>query len=188
VADLERPPIAAAPRKKPPATRNSVSPFYAAAAAALVAGSAWTSAFSPRPVLLWNASPSSRIGLYWVDAERPPGDGETAIAWAPEPARRLAAARGYLPANVPLVKRVAAAAGDRVCARNRVVFVNGRRVALRRRSDPSGRRLPWWSGCTLLKPGDVFLLSAAPTAFDGRYFGITHARQLIGSARLIWAA
>jgi conjugative transfer signal peptidase TraF len=138
-------------------------------------------------VLLWNGSASSRIGLYAVGS----GDvrvGDTAVAWPPDKARRLAASRHYLPATVPLVKRVAAAEGDRVCAAGTGILVNGRRAARRRERDPSGRPLPWWSGCKLLQTGELFLLSpGSPGAFDGRYFGITRPAQLIGKARLLWA-
>lgn len=141
----------------------------------------------PRPVLLWNASPSSPVGLYAVISSGPVESGDTVIAWAPAPARRLAAARHYLPANVPLVKRVAAAPGDRVCAKRRTIFVNGRPAALRRARDPSGRQMPWWSGCRLLRPGELFLLSPhTPDAFDGRYFGLTRSSEIVGKARLLW--
>lgn len=158
----------------------------AAAAAAVIAAA--TPSFSWRPLLLWNASASSPVGLYIVYPPGRPRAGDMVIAWAPAAARRLAAARGYLPASVPLVKRVAAADGDRVCARGESVSVNGPVVAVRRARDPSGRRLPWWSGCARLGTGDLLLLSNAAAAFDGRYFGITRAREVLGRARLIWGA
>jgi len=142
----------------------------------------------PRPLLLWNASPSSTLGLYAVTAPRDVSTGDMVVAWAPRAARRLAASRGYLPWRVPLVKRVAAIAGDRVCERGKSIFVNGRQVALRRRRDPSGRPMPWWPGCHQLLQGDLFLLSpGAPGAFDGRYFGVTRASEVVGRARLLWA-
>ena len=141
----------------------------------------------PRPLLLWNASPSSPVGLYAVTSSGRIAAGDTVIAWAPAPARRLAAARHYLPFNVPLVKRVAAARGDRMCAKGKTLFVNGRPAAHRRVRDPSGRPMPWWSGCHLLRPGELLLLSpSAPEAFDGRYFGVIGSNQIIGKARLLW--
>lgn len=153
----------------------------------VILGIASTLLCPPPPVLLWNASASSRIGLYAISSPGHLGAGDTAVAWAPTPARRLAAARHYLPANVPLVKRVAAVAGDRVCARRKAIFVKGRSVALRRARDPSGRKMPWWSGCRVLRPGEFFLLSPnAPDAFDGRYFGVTRNSQIVGKARLLW--
>jgi conjugative transfer signal peptidase TraF len=142
----------------------------------------------PRPLLLWNASPSSPIGLYALSSAAAPRTGDMAVAWAPPAARRLAAARRYLPFQVPLVKPVAAAAGDRVCALRNRIIVNGKAVALRRAHDPSGRPMPWWTGCARLGRGETFLLSAGgPLAFDGRYFGSTRASELVGKARLLWA-
>jgi type IV secretory pathway protease TraF len=113
--------------------------------------------------------------------------GDIVVAWPPPPARRLAAVRGYLPASVPLVKRVAAVAGDRICARRDRIFINGRAAARRWSRDPSGRPLPRWSGCERLARGELFLLSpGTPDAFDGRYFGITRGSELVGTARLLW--
>lgn len=153
----------------------------------VILGIASTLLCPPPPVLLWNASASSRIGLYAISSPGQLGAGDAAVAWAPTPARRLAAARHYLPANVPLVKRVAAAPGDRVCATHKTIFVNGRPATLRRVRDPSGRPMPWWSGCHVLGPGEFFLLSPnAPDAFDGRYFGVTRSSQIVGKARLLW--
>ena len=142
----------------------------------------------PLPLLVWNASASSPIGLYVVGSGNP-RPGEMALAWAPPAARRLAALRHYLPYDVPLVKRVGAVAGARVCAKGPQVLIDGRLVAARLKRDRSGRSMPWWSGCRHLSCGDLFLLSrGVRDAFDGRYFGITHAGEVIGSARLIWRA
>ncbi|HET7575627.1 MAG TPA: S26 family signal peptidase [Sphingomicrobium sp.] len=174
-----------APEVRPGSLRLPVVSGIGAVAAA--AGIASTLLWPPRPVLLWNASPSSPIGLYAVTSFGRIAAGDTIVAWAPASARRLAAARNYLPFNVPLVKRVAAAPGGRVCATRMTIFVNGRPAALRRVRDPSGRPLPWWSGCRLLRPGELFLLSPdAPDAFDGRYFGVTSSSQIVGKARLLW--
>lgn len=159
-------------------------------AAALIASSAVIASlqWQPRPLLLWNASASSTVGLYFVTSAGGPRVGDMVVAWPSTAARRLAAARRYLPANVPLVKRVAAASGDRVCAQGETIIVNGRVAAVRRSRDPSGRTMPWWSGCEILRADELFLLSPATSnAFDGRYFGVTRVGQLIGRARLLWA-
>lgn len=142
----------------------------------------------PGPRLVWNASASSPIGLYGVGSPRGLRAGDMVVAWPPAAARGLGAERHYLPRNVPLVKHVEAAAGDTVCARGAAVLVNGRRVAARRRVDPAGRAMPWWwSGCERLRGGDLLLLSpGAPLAFDGRYFGISRERDILGRARLLW--
>lgn len=155
----------------------------AVAITALIATLLWP----PRPLLLWNASASSPVGLYYVGPAGEAGPDDMVVAWPPEAARQLGAERHYLPSNVPLVKRVAAAAGDRVCAVGEAVFVNGRLETLRRASDPSGRSMPWWTGCEDIAGGDLFLLTPdVSEAFDGRYFGVTRRQQIVGSARLLW--
>ncbi|UYY57023.1 S26 family signal peptidase [Sphingomonas sp. S2-65] len=142
--------------------------------------------YAPAPRLVWNASASAPIGLYWVWPGDAPALGDMAVAWAPARWRALAGRRHYLPANVPLVKRVVAVQDDFVCASGPQVLVEGRLVATRLARDPSGRELPWWQGCRRLAPGEYLLLMDAPGSFDGRYFGITGHRDLIGRARLIW--
>lgn len=145
--------------------------------------------FPPPPVLVWNGSASSPVGLYRVG---PPDDiaaGSMVAAWLPAAARRLAAERRYLPGNVPVVKHVAGASGDRVCAAGELLFVNGRFAARRRSEDPAGRSLPWWSGCHELEEDELFLMAPGSTgSFDGRYFGVTKRGHVIGRARLLWAA
>jgi conjugative transfer signal peptidase TraF len=160
--------------------------FASSAAAVFVLALAGTLFWRPRPFLVWNASPSSPVGLYAVSPGNSPRAGETVIAWPPPAARRLAASRNYLPSGVPLVKFAAAVSGGCVCARLGRIFVNGRSAALRRTRDPSGRPMPWWSGCKRLEKGDLFLLSSGANAFDGRYFGLTKASEVIGRARLLW--
>ena len=143
--------------------------------------------WKPPTLLVWNASASAPIGLYRLDAGKDVRRGDMVVAWTPRAARSLAARRRYLPANVPLVKRVAAVAGDRVCATGNSVSINGRRVAKRPRLDAAGRAMPWWSGCRDLLAGEYFLLMDSPASFDGRYFGVTRKADLVGRAVLIWA-
>lgn len=152
--------------------------------AVIVLGSA---ALPPAPRLVWNASASAPIGLYlvWPGAVAEPGD--MVIARVPEAWRRLAATRRYLPMNVPLVKRVVAAAGDEVCALGQEIFVNGRWIAERGIADGAGRSMPMWTGCVRLRGRQQFLLMDAPASFDGRYFGLTEGDDVIGKARLLWA-
>lgn len=157
-----------------------------AVAAAGIALVGVTIALPPRPRLVWNASASAPLGLYGLAPDAVVRRGDMVIAWAPPSARRLAAARRYLPINVPLVKRVAGAPGDRVCARQSAIFVEGRRVAERSTHDAAGRELPWWRGCRTLKDGDVLLLMDSPASFDGRYFGPSREQDVIGTATPLW--
>ena len=145
-----------------------------------------TIAAPPLPRLVWNASASAPIGLYGVTPEARLKRGDMVIAWAPAGPRALAAVRHYLPGNVPLVKRVAAAPGERVCAIGSEIFVGGHRVAERQARDSLGRPLPWWRGCVTLKNGALFLLMDAPASFDGRYFGPTSPPDVIGKATPLW--
>lgn len=143
--------------------------------------------WDPPVLLVWNASASAPIGFYRLRAGEPIRRGDMVVAWTPEPARALAARRHYLPANVPLVKRVAAAGGDRVCAVGRTISINGRPVAVRQGSDRAGRPMPWWSGCRQLRRHEYFLLMDRALSFDGRYFGVTRSSDVLGRAELLWA-
>ncbi|WP_284053994.1 S26 family signal peptidase [Stakelama marina] len=145
-------------------------------------------AVRPVPRLVWNASASAPIGLYLVTPGKRPPLGAMVIAWFPDRARKLAARRHYLPANVPAVKHVAAVAGMRVCALDSVITVDGAAVARRLAADARGDALPAWRGCRTLARGQILLLATdRPDSFDGRYFGISDTRDVLGTARLIWA-
>lgn len=145
-----------------------------------------SAALPPAPRLVWNASASAPVGLYGVSPGAAVDPGDMVIARVPEPFRRLAAERRYLPMNVPLVKRVTAIAGDEICALGQEIFVNGRWTAERRVADGQGRPMPAWSGCIRLRGGQLFVLMDNPASFDGRYFGATEGRDVIGKARLLW--
>jgi conjugative transfer signal peptidase TraF len=147
-----------------------------------------TMAFPPTPRLVWNASASAPIGLYAVTPRVPLDAGDMVIARVPDRWRMMAAQRRYIPANVPLVKRVAAVAGDEVCALGQEVFVNGKWVVERRITDAGGRPIKWWSGCVRLRGRQLFLLmSDSPASFDGRYFGVTEGGLVVGKGQLLWA-
>jgi conjugative transfer signal peptidase TraF len=164
-------------------SRSAAAAVAAFTVTALVASLLW----APRPLLVWNVSASAPVGLYAVSSPDGVRPGEMVIAWTPEPARSLAADRRYLPSNVPLVKRVAAMAGDRVCAMGEAIWVNGRHVGTRRDADGAGRPMPAWVGCRDLAEGEYFLLMESRNSFDGRYFGVTRREDLLGRAVLLWA-
>jgi len=146
-----------------------------------------SAALPPAPRLLWNASASAPIGLYAVMPGAFVEPGDMVVARVPKRYRLLAASRRYVPLNVPLVKRVAAYAGDEVCALDQDIFLNGRRIAKRRAVDAAGLPMPWWSGCMVLRGRQLFLLMDSPFSFDGRYFGPTDGSDVIGKARLLWS-
>lgn len=154
--------------------------------AVVIAGSIATVARPPSPRLLWNVSASAPIGLWHVASDAPIGRGDMVVARLAAPWRGLAARRHYLPANVPLIKRVAAVPGDRICSVDNRIFVNGRAVAIRIGRDGAGRAMPHWSGCIVVRNNDLLLLMDDLASFDGRYFGVTAGRDVIGKATLLW--
>ncbi len=140
----------------------------------------------PGPRLVWNASASVPIGLYWV-ADGAVVRGDLVLVHTPDSVRQLAAERGYLPDRVPLVKRVAAMKGDRICGEDGMVSINGRLVAARLPTDSRGRPLPRWTGCRVLADGELFLMmEGVPDSFDSRYFGPTHTTATIGRLVPLW--
>jgi conjugative transfer signal peptidase TraF len=141
----------------------------------------------PVPRLVWNASASAPLGLYLITPDTQIESGDMVVARLPLRTRDLADGRYYLPINVPLVKRVAAIAGDEVCALGTSIYRDGRWIAVRKMVDGKGRTMPRWQGCHILRGGQVFLLMDAPDSFDGRYFGITEPADIIGKARPLWA-
>lgn len=143
-------------------------------------------AIRPAPRIIWNVSASAPIGLWRVHPGARVRSGDMVLAWMPDGVRQLAARRRYLPANVPLLKRVAARDGDEICALGRSLYVNGRPLAVRREVDRHGRPLPWWSGCIALRDNHLLLLMDAPDSFDGRYFGPIGEDAVIGRAVPLW--
>ena len=99
----------------------------------------------------------------------------------------LPRSRDYLPLTVPLVKRVAALSGAKVCAFGRAITIEGRHVADRLSFDRYGRSLPAWKGCRLLGADEVFLLmKEVPDSFDSRYFGPVPVAAVIGRLAPLW--
>lgn len=131
--------------------------------------------------LIYNASASVPIGFYWID-QRPILRGDYVYVRVPERVRGLVIERGYLPPNVPLLKRVVGLDGDRICRVADEISVNGSVVATAKKRDGQGREMPDWRGCHILTKQTVFLLQDHPQSFDGRYFGPVDRRLIIGRA------
>ncbi len=137
----------------------------------------------PFPRVIWNASASAPIGLYRIHPDRDPPAGALVAVAPPQWLAHWLSERGYLPAGVPLLKHVAAKAGQRVCRIGAVVSVDARPVVSARARDGQGRPLPVWRGCRTLQPGELLLLNPDhPDSMDGRYFGPLPASALIGRA------
>ena len=139
------------------------------------------------PRLIWNATASAPIGLYEVRSQATFARGELVLVRPPQCVRIFAAARGYLPNTVPMVKRIAAEYGDTVCRDKDAITINHRVVAHALLTDREGRALPTWSGCRRLSEGEIFLLmDSVRASFDSRYFGPVPATAIIGKVVPLW--
>ena len=138
----------------------------------------------PYPWLVYNPTESVPPGFYWISPTAVPRIGDLVLMSTPASAADLADQRRYLPRHVPMLKYVAALSGDRVCADGDTISINGKIVAKRQARDHLGRVMPWWTGCKILGPDDMFNLNPqAPLSFDGRYFGVASIRLIRGRAR-----
>jgi conjugative transfer signal peptidase TraF len=146
-----------------------------------------SSLVEPRPILVWNATASVPRGLYCIAPLTGLQAGDLVLV-QPDPASAAVyAERGYLPLGVPLLKRVGALGGMRVCERGGDVTIEGRHVANALPIDGRGRPMISWSGCRALSNGKLFALNAhVPTSLDGRYFGPSLLSSAIGRAIPIW--
>jgi type IV secretory pathway protease TraF len=134
-----------------------------------------------RPLLIWNASKSVPIGWYFVE-HRQPKLHEIAVVKLEDWPKFYASSRGYLPANVWLLKPVAALSPTVVCRFGRYVLIDGKLVTRAKLFDRQRRILPRWKGCQSLKSDDFFLIARPKGSFDSRYFGPVKLSQVIGVA------
>jgi len=159
----------------------------AALSAVGLAALAWASFMPPLPRLIYNPSDSVSVGWYRIEpVRRQPHSlpvGSIVLTRIPAEAAAFAAQRGYLPAHIPLLKRVGAVAPQHVCILDGQIRIDGVPVAAVLPADRLGRALPFWSHCRPLAEGEIFLLSASnPASFDSRYFGPVSAAAVIGVA------
>jgi len=160
-----------------------------------LAALAWASFVPLLPRLIYNPSDSVAVGWYRVE---PLGQranspllrlegGSIVVTHLPANAATLAAQRGYLPAHIPLLKRVGAVAPQHVCIIAGQVRIDGVPSAAVLPADRLGRPLPFWPHCRPLAEGELFLLSVTnPASFDSRYFGPVSASAVIGVAHPVW--
>ncbi|MCY1307489.1 conjugative transfer signal peptidase TraF [compost metagenome] len=150
----------------------------------------------PLPRLIYNPSDSVPVGWYRIEPlqlraralPRPLSVGGIVLVRLPADATALAAQRGYLPAHIPLLKRVGAVAPQHVCIVAGQVRIDGVSVATVLPADRLDRPLSSWQQCRPLAEGELFLLSATnPASFDSRYFGPVSVSAVIGVARPIWS-
>ena len=145
-----------------------------------------------------NNTPSMPRGLWRVvGSDAPLYRGEIVTICPPDTRPiRLGAGRGYIPAGncpggyEPLVKPIAATAGDTVAVTPAGIVVDGEPVpgTAQLVQDSAGRPLRAYpAGFYQVAEGDVWLLSGHDArSFDSRYFGPVPAANVQGVARPVW--
>ena len=149
----------------------------------LVAAACGLAALVRRPLVLWNATPSEPEGLYlaWPGL---PKVGDLIAFHAPSVAFPYADAHLSYLHETPLLKAVAASAGDRVCALDGALQIQHRQVGAITARDGRGVQLPHWAQCRRLSRDEVFVFSnRVQNSFDSRYFGPVSTEQILGVYR-----
>ena len=160
----------------------------AALSACGLAALAWAFFAQPAVRIVYNPSDSVPAGWYRITpASSSPLSvhvDRIVLVQLPADVAALAAQRGYLPARIPLLKRVGAVAPQHVCIEDRELRIDGVPVAALLPADSMGRPLQSWPHCRPLADDELFLLSATnPASFDSRYFGPIQASAVIGIAQ-----
>jgi conjugative transfer signal peptidase TraF len=138
-------------------------------------------------LLLWNASASVPVGLYFLETTDTRYVSELVAVLPPEPLAAFLAAGNYLPHGVPMLKHVLALPGQTVCREGLVITIDKVAVGMARERDRRGRSLPVWQGCRVISQDALFLMnSQSPDSLDGRYFGPLPISAVIGRAHLVW--
>lgn len=152
-----------------------------------LAALAWSAFSSLPPRLVYNASDSVPVGWYRIRHAYSLTVGNIVLARLPVQWAELAERRGYLPARVPILKRIGAIAAQHVCVQGRIVHVDGAIVAKALVEDRLARPMPSWEACRRLASDELLLLSTDnPASFDSRYFGPISSSAVVGVAEPIW--
>lgn len=137
--------------------------------------------------VIWNASPSAPIGLYQVQSVDELEVPDLVAVDPPEPLERFVVERGYLPPDIPLLKRVVGVPGQRVCRIDHTITVDGVEMGTALERDSFGRSMPVWQGCRRIASDKIFLMNwDVENSLDGRYFGPIPTSSIIGSAVPLW--
>ena len=147
----------------------------------------WATLGTLSPQVVYNASDSVPAGWYGISSAGSLAVGDLVLVHLPAHAATLAAQRGYLPTQVPLLKTVAAIPPQNICVRGDQVLVDEKVIVTRLHQDRQGRALPAWQACRRLVGDELLLLSTAnPESFDSRYFGPVSASAVVGRAQPLW--
>lgn len=164
-------------------TRRMTLTAMLAGAAALIA----PTVLETTPLYVWNASESVPIGLYRLQSADNLFVTELVAVQPPEPLATFLDLNGYLPAGVPMLKRVLGLPGQTVCRSGLTLSVDGIVMGEARDRDSRGRPLPKWQGCRVVGDGELFLMNwQSSDSLDGRYFGFMPSSAVMGRALPLW--
>jgi conjugative transfer signal peptidase TraF len=166
--------------------------FAILAAVALTLGGAM--ALTHRNLRL-NLSASMPYGLWWVSDSAAPRRGDYVTLCLPGEPGRIALTRGYIGRGdcpdeaEPLLKPVAAVAGDVVTVTAGGIRVNGEPLANSApfRTDTEGRPMTAFpAGEYAVDAGMVWVVAGHdPRSYDSRYFGPVATAAITGTARAL---
>lgn len=172
----------AVPQRRRPRRRLQLIVMVCVALAAILMLTVPVAAGSAR--FVWNVTASAPAGLYRITHE-PWFRGDRVAVLPGEALGADLEQRGVLAKGRLLIKRAAAVTGDRVCRHGSEVSINGEPAAKARDVDSHGLPLPSWQGCVTLDDGQVLLLGDTHGSYDGRYFGVTGTREVVGRADMM---
>lgn len=143
--------------------------------------------FDPQKMVIWNASASAPVGLYRIEPVDQLNVTDLAVVMPPDELASFLDQRGYLPKGVPLLKRVLALSGTKVCRNGKAITAYDMVYGEALERDSRGRPLPVWQGCVTIGKGRAFFMNwDVPDSLDGRYFGALPLSTVIGRAVPVW--
>ncbi len=141
----------------------------------------------PQKKFIWNASASAPIGLYRIEPADQLNVADLAVVMPPDDLAGFLDERGYLPKGVPLLKRVLALSGTKVCRNGNAITAYDMVYGEALDRDSRGRSLPVWQGCITVKKDQAFFMNwDVRDSLDGRYFGALALSTVIGRAVPVW--
>jgi len=144
-----------------------------------------SSAFE-RKLIIYNATNSLPVGLYYVVKKTHYQSGDIVCFPIPEHVKRMVSERKWLPENSYLLKKIIAVYGDYCCIDNYKYHVKNSYGNIKL-TDSSGRTMPEISLCKLLSINEFFVGDLdQERSFDSRYFGTININNIHGIARPLW--
>ena len=127
-----------------------------------------------------NVEPSVPVGIYRLHAVHPPlSRGTLVLLPVPRSVRR------WKSPWTPLLKPVAAVAGESVCVRDDALTIGDASYG-RVYQEAGGDPLPQIQGCLTVEDGQVFVASKGDRSLDSRYFGSVKIGELTATATPVW--